>query len=98
MLSLIDKVTTGTQSLVLFIENFVLVVAVVICCTGGSSTVQYVLDISHITQYLNHDKSSFMSQLNKDNSRGLQKLLTYFNETTTSASNLLLLFGVLTLK
>ena len=47
-----------------------------------------VLDTSDITQYLDHDKSSSISQLIKGKSRDLQKLLKYFNGTTTSASNL----------
>ena len=46
-------------------------------------------------QYLDHDKSSSFSQLIKGKPRGLQKLLKYFNRATTSASNILLSFGVL---
>ena len=54
-----------------------------------------VFDISGIMQYLGHDKWSSISQLIKDRLRDLQKLLKYFNETTTSASNIFLSFGVL---
>ena len=54
-----------------------------------------VLDISQITQSFNHDKSSSISQLIESKSRNLQKLLKYFNGTTTSMSNVLLPAGVL---
>ena len=45
-----------------------------------------VLDISDITQFFCHNKSSFISQLNKGRSNDLQKLLKYFNVTTISVS------------
>ena len=44
-----------------------------------------------------HFKSSSISQLINDKSRDLQKLLQYFTEITTSASNIVLLFGVLSI-
>ena len=50
---------------------------------------------SDITQYLDHDKLSCISQLNKGESRNLQKWPNHFNGTTTFAANLLLLFGAL---
>ena len=50
-----------------------------------------VLDISDITQFFYHDKSSSIFQLLKGKSRDLQKLLKYFNGITTSAFNLLLI-------
>ena len=65
--------------------------------TGGLVGTAGGLDISNIMQYLDHDKSSSISQLIKSKSRGLQKLLKYFNRTTTSASNILLSFGVLSI-
>ena len=52
--------------------------------------------MSNITQYLDLDKTSYISQLIKGKSRD-QKLLNYFDRTTTSASNLLSLFGVLSI-
>ena len=58
-------------------------------------TVIDVLDISDITQYLDHDKSSSISQLIKGKFRDFQKLLKCFNGTTTSGSNLPSLYGVL---
>ena len=53
------------------------------------------IDISDIIHYFEHDKSSSISQLINSKSRDLQKLLRYFNGTTTSTSNMLLSFGVL---
>ena len=52
--------------------------------------------MSNITQYLDLDKTSYISQLIKGKSRD-KKLLNYFDRTTTSASNLLPLFGVLSI-
>ena len=46
-------------------------------------------------QFFDHNKSSSISQLIKGKSRYLQKLLKYYNGTTTSVSNVLLLAGVL---
>ena len=54
-----------------------------------------ILDTSDITQYLDHCQSSSILRLNKGKLRNLQKLLKYFNGTTTSVSNLLSFFGVL---
>ena len=51
--------------------------------------------ISDIMQFFDHNKSSSISQLIKGKSRYLQKLLKYYNGTTTSVSNVLLLAGVL---
>ena len=53
------------------------------------------IDISDIINSFEHDKSNSISQLINEKSRDLQKLFQYFNGTTTSASNILLLFGVL---
>ena len=54
-----------------------------------------VIDISYIMHSFNYDKSSVISQLLNGESRDLQKLLKYFNGTTTSASNIFLSSGVL---
>ena len=54
-----------------------------------------VLGISDITQYFDHVNSSSISQIIKGKSRDIQKLFKYFNKTTTSAFNLLLVSGVL---
>ena len=43
-----------------------------------------VLDISGITQFFDHAKSSSIPQLIKDKLRDLQILSKYFNETTTT--------------
>ena len=47
-----------------------------------------VCDILQITKSFNNDKWISVSQLSKAKSRDLQKLLSYFNWTTTSVSNL----------
>ena len=52
-----------------------------------------VIDISDLIHSFDHDKSSSISQLINSKSRDLQKLLKYLNGT--SASSILLLFGVL---
>ena len=54
-----------------------------------------VIGISDIVHSFANDKSSPTSQLMKGWWSDLQKLLKYFNGTTTFASNILLLFGVL---
>ena len=53
-----------------------------------------VFDISDIRECFDHEKSSSISQLINGKLRDLQKLLKYFNETTTSAFNLFLLYGM----
>ena len=97
VLSLIDKVTTGTQSFALFIWNVGPVVAAVPCWTGGLPTALNVLNISEIIHLSDHDKSSSISQLLNGKSRDLQKRPKYFNGITTSTSNILLLHGVPTI-
>ena len=52
-------------------------------------------NISKVVQFFDHDKSSSISKLIEVRSRDLQKLLKYFNGTTTSVSDVLLLAGVL---
>ena len=102
MLSFIDKVTTGTEGLALFVLNFVLFVFVAsLAWTGGlafgleaTAVVLYISDMIHSFDY---DKSSSISQLIKDKLKNLQKFIKYFNGTTTSVSNVLLSFGVLSL-
>ena len=54
-------------------------------------------DISKITQYFDHGKSSSILQLIKGKSRDLEILHKYFNGTKISASNLLLLSDVFTI-
>ena len=95
ILSLINKLTTQTQSLGLFIWNIAPVVKVT--SVGLDLLTSGVLDISDITQYLDHVKSSSIARLIKGKSRDSQKLVKYFNGRTTSAFNLLLLFGVLSI-
>ena len=53
------------------------------------------IDLSNNTQDFDHVRSSSMLQLINGKSRNLQKLLKYFNGKTTSASDILSLFGVL---
>ena len=54
-----------------------------------------VIDISDIIHSFDHEKSSSVSQLINGKSRDFTKLFKYFNETKTSASNILILFGIL---
>ena len=82
--------------LVLFIWNVAPAVSVAgAYAIGGSAAgltgAAGVLDVSEVLQSFDHDKS----QLNKGKLRDLQKLLKYFNGTTTSVSNVLLLADVL---
>ena len=100
ILSFIDKVTTGAWSIALFIWNIAEVICVSAAARTGGLALELAvtagaLDISDITQYLDHDKSSSISQLINGKSRDLQKSLKYFNGATTSASNLFSLSGVL---
>ena len=91
ILSFICKMRTRTWSLMLFSWN----VAPVIdgAATGLSSPTSAVLD-SEVTQLFDHYKSSSISPLVKGKSRDLQKLLIYFNGTTTSVSNLYAISGI----
>ena len=77
MSSFIDKVTMRAWSLALLIWPVANVASV--ARTGGSAPglvgTSGVLDISDITQFLYHDKLSFISQLIKSKSRDLGKLL-----------------------
>ena len=52
-------------------------------------------DISDNMLSSKHDKSSSILQLLKNKSKDLQKLITYFNRTINSATNVFLLAGVL---
>ena len=52
-------------------------------------------DISDNMQSSKHDKSSSILQLLKNKSKDLQKLITYFNRTINSATNVFQLAGVL---
>ena len=49
-----------------------------------NDTLLKLLSSSDNTQHFDHDKLSSISQLIKDKSRDLQKLLKYFNGITTS--------------
>ena len=63
---------------------------------GGLAVIAAGRDIYHVIQFSDHDKPSSISLLTKGIPRDLQKLLKYFNGTTISVSNgLLLLAGVL---
>ena len=84
----------------LFISNVPSVVDHSATCAIDELAVQLVetsalLNISDITQSSDHLKSSSISQFFKDKSIDLQKLLKYFNGTTTSLSNTSLLAGVI---
>ena len=59
---------------------------------AGTSEVLY---ISDIMLSFNHDKSISISDLVNGELRCLQKLLKYFNGTSSSAFNVLLSFGML---
>ena len=100
ILSFIDKVTTGAWSIALFIWNIAEVICVSAAARTGGLALELAvtagaLDISDITQYLDHDKSSSISQLINGKLTDLQKLLKYFNGKTTSAFNQFSLSGVL---
>ena len=95
ILSFIGKVTTGTLSLELVIWNIVSVVCVAALVWAGGlafglADTAVALDISDITEFFGHDKTSSTSHLIKEKLRNLQKLFKYFNETTTYVSNILL--------
>ena len=91
--------TTETWSFPLFIWNVALVVCIAATCwTGGLAfwlpDILGIIDISDTIHSFDYDNPSSISQLINDKSRGLQKLLEYFNGKITSASNILLLFGM----
>ena len=95
MLLFIDKVTTGIQSLALFQWNVssqvdahgIRSLGRLVFGLEGTSGVLYIFDIIN---FVDHDKSSFISQLIKEKSRDFQKrLLMYFKGTTTSVPNIL---------
>ena len=89
-----DKVTTKIFKL--FLRN-VASVFYIADSTGtaelvsGFPATSSVYDISKITQFFHHDKSSSISQLVRSKLRDLRKLLGYFNETTTFVLRVLLL-------
>ena len=81
----------------LFVWNVAPFIAVTNLYTTGSvlgSTSLNIHETSIVIQAFKHDKSNSVSQLIKSKLRDLQKLLKYFNETATSAFNLLVLTGV----
>ena len=79
-----------------FIRSVALVVSFAgLAGFGRWEAIAAVLDISDVMQFFDHDKSSSISQSVKGKSRELQKLLKYFNETTTYLSNVLLSIGLL---
>ena len=95
MLLFIDKVTTGIQRLALFQWNVssqvdahgIRSLGRLVFGLEGTSGVLYIFDIIN---FVDHDKSSFISQLIKEKSRDFQKrLLMYFKGTTTSVPNIL---------
>ena len=89
-----DKVTTKIFKL--FLRN-VASVFYIADSTGtaelvsGFPATSSVYDISKITQFFHHDKSSSISQLVRSKLGDLRKLLGYFNETTTFVLRVLLL-------
>ena len=91
--------TTETWSFPLFIWNVALVVC--IAATFWTSGLAFwlpdilgIIDISDTIHSFDYDNQSSISQLINDKSRGLQKLLKYFNGKRTFASNILLLLGM----
>ena len=85
-LVLLYNIVSWTQNLVLVNANVAPVVHV--AGTRLSPPTASVLDISEIKQSFYHDKSSSISELMKDKSRYLQKLLKFFR-TTTFVTNVL---------
>ena len=94
-LSFINKVKTGTQSLVLFIYFFSCKALWKMCndSAGGLAGTIALFNISEITHSSYHDKSSSVLQLIKRKSGDLQKLLKHFNGTTTFVFNIRLLLA-----
>ena len=89
ILALIDKVTTGTLSLGIFIWNVAPIVY--IAATSGTGGLAFrwqdtaaVIDISDIIHSFDYDKSSSASRFIKGKSRNHKKLLKYFYGATTS--------------
>ena len=85
----------------LFILNNALVIDVAeACAIGGTAaglvSISDVLNVSDIMQFLDYDKSSFISQLIEYKSRDLQKLLKNY-VTKTSVPNVLLSIVVFTI-
>ena len=98
ILSLIDKVTTGVIYLKCYSSCLYVTVAATVRAGGlafGFLVTAGVIDISDIIHSFDHNKSSSILQLVNGKSRDIQKLLKYLNGTTTSASIILLLLGVL---
>ena len=89
ILSLTGK---ATENLALFIGKVALVVNV--SSAGLARSTTGFLDISDIAQFFAQFFASSISQLIKGKLRDFQKLLKYFNGTTTSVFNLWLLFGM----
>ena len=95
MLWFINKVTIGTENLVLFIWDVgpgVFVAAV--AGLGVLAITASVLDISDIMKSFDYDKLSSISPLISGKLKDLPKLLKHFN-ATTSMTNVLLPAGVL---
>ena len=80
----------------MFIRNVASVVCVVYTAgTGRLAGNAGVVDILDVMKFPDHEKPSSISELSKGKSRDIQKLLKYFNGTTSSVSNILLSFAVL---
>ena len=95
ILSLIEKETTETESLALFIRKDAPVVCVP--ATSGTNRLAFglsatkaVLNISDIIPYFYHQNSSSISHWINNKPRNLQNLLNYFNRTEISVSSLLI--------
>ena len=71
ILSIIDKVTTKTYVLALFVPYVAQVFVVVISRVGELPTVLDVIDTKDFTQHLDHDKSSSILLLTKDQQKDL---------------------------
>ena len=95
------KVITRAKS---YLKLLIWNAAAVVCIADTSLTdesassspgILGIVGISEILHSLDQNESSSFKQLINGKSRDLQKLLKYFNGTTTSASNVLLSSGVL---
>ena len=82
-----------------YLFEMLLLLFVLLLLTGGLVSglagIVSVIDNSNFIHSFDHDKSSSTSELINGKSKNLQKLLKYFNGTTNSMSNVLLLSGVL---
>ena len=97
LLLFVDTAIIGSKNLALFVRNVDAVADVARTywkgeTASGLTAVSGVLDISNVTQLLDHYKARSTSQLIRGKSKDLQALLRYFIRATTSIFLMLLSF------